>query len=646
MLKDFPNDCFCAIILLHAEKQKYLRPFLEKREVSMKEKKQGRASMLFTLSKGQKWLIAISGITTILAILFNYLMPQVIRFTVDSVLGDVPMKLPPLVLDWVESMGGQGYLRDNLLICAFAAMILSILSGIFNYYSRITMAKASESMITKLRNNLFSHIQRLPYNWHVKTQTGDTIQRCTSDVDVIRGFLSGQLLEMLRIVFLIALSLILMFGMNAKLSFIALCFIPLVSLYSGLFYAKISKRFQAADEAEGALSAMVQENFTGVRVIRAFGRQAHEIERFDKKNNFFSSLWIKLGYVMGTYWGVGDFASSLQVMAIIVFGIFETVNGNITVGEYMLFIVYNSMLVWPVRSLGRILSEMSKTGVSLTRVNEILNEEEEQDTLGAVEPDMSGDIAFEHVSFDYEGVNPVLKDISFTIKAGTTFGILGGTGSGKSTLMYLIDRLYDLGEGEGAITINGVDIKDIKLDHLRKNVGFVLQEPFLFSKTIKENIGIATEHHDMHQIRYSAAVAAVDDAIIEFTQGYDTIVGERGVTLSGGQKQRVSIARMLMQKAPIMIFDDSLSAVDSETDAKIRSSLKANTGSSTVILISHRITTLMHADQIIVLDDGQVVQSGTHSALSSQEGIYKQIYEIQGTIESELQEINHAGGDC
>ncbi|MFZ2537466.1 MAG: ABC transporter transmembrane domain-containing protein, partial [Oscillospiraceae bacterium] len=510
----------------------------------MHTKKQGRAKMLISLSKGYRWLIFISAITTILAILFNYLMPQVIRFTIDSVLGDVPFNLPPIMMNWIELTGGREYLRSNLLICALGGMIFAILSGIFSYFSRMAMAKSSEGMITKLRNNLYSHTQHLPYSWHVKNQTGDTIQRCTSDVDVIKGFLSGQLLEMVRIVLLIAISLILMFAMNVKLSLIALGFIPIVLGYSGIFYAKISKRFQAADEAEGDLSSMVQENFTGVRVVRAFGRQAYEIERFDKKNNFFSSLWIKLSYLLSLYWGIGDLVSSLQVMVIIVFGIVEAVGGAITVGEFMLFIVYNSMLVWPVRSLGRILSEMSKTGVSLTRVSEILNEEEEHDNHDAIEPAMDGDIVFDNVSFDYSGLKPVLKDIDFTVKAGSTFGILGGTGSGKSTLMYLIDRLYDLPENSGKITINGVDIKNIKLDHLRKNVGFVLQEPFLFSKTIKENIGIAGESEDIHQIRYSASVAAVDKSITEFSQGYDTIVGERGVTLSGGQKQRVAIARM------------------------------------------------------------------------------------------------------
>ena len=446
--------------------------------------------------------------------------------------------------------------------------------------------------------------------------------------------------------FLIVLSLALMFGMNAKLSWIALCFIPVVMLYSGVFYAKISKRFQTADEAEGDLSAAAQENFTGVRVVRAFGRESYEIDRFQKKNEKFANLWIRLGHLLSAYWGIGDLVSNIQVMTIIVVGSLEAVAGNITLGEFIVFVSYNSMLVWPVRSLGRILSEMSKTGVSIGRIKEILDAKEEADPEDAVCPPMNGDVVFENVSFDYYGVNPVLKNVSFTVKAGTTVGILGSTGSGKSTMMYLLDRLYDLPEGHGRITISGVDIRRIPRGYLRKNIGFVLQEPFLFSKTIRENIGITHPAADLSAVRHSASIAAVDEAITEFSAGYDTVVGERGVTLSGGQKQRVAIARMLMQHAPIMVFDDSLSAVDAETDAKIRAALKENTGDSTVVLISHRITTLMHADRIFVIENGNIVQSGTHEELCRQDGLYKQIYDIQGTLESELSGLGEEGADA
>lgn len=600
----------------------------------MKKKNPGRIGLLVSLTKGYRLLLLVSLIAMSLAILFNYLTPQIFRFTVDSVLGDEAPGIPQFLANWLSPEGSD--ITTSLICCAIAALVCSVLNGATNYVFRYTAAVSSESMIKKLRDNLFAHIQKLPYYWHVTHQTGDIIQRCTSDVEVVRGFVAGQIFEMLRTIVLAVLSLTLMFMMNVKLSLIAMAFIPIVTAYSGIFYSKISKRFQEADEAEGDLSATAQENFTGVRVVRAFGRESYEIDRFQKKNEHFADLWIKLGHVLSAYWGIGDLFSNLQVVTIIVVGALEAVAGNITLGEFMVFVSYNSMLVWPIRGLGRILSELSKTGVSIGRIKEILDAEEEDDSASNEKPDMTGDIVFENVSFDYYGVNEVLKGINMTIKAGSTVGILGATGSGKSTLMYLLERLYDLPDTCGRITIGGVDIRDIPRDHLRKNVGFVLQEPFLFSKTIQENIGIAHPGADLAEIRHSASIAAVDEAITDFSAGYDTIVGERGVTLSGGQKQRVAIARMLMQKAPVMIFDDSLSAVDAETDAKIRGALRENTGESTVILISHRITTLMHADCIFVIEDGRIVQQGTHDELCVQEGLYKQIYDIQGTLESEL----------
>lgn len=615
----------------------------------MQPSNKGRFKMIYSFIKGFRWLFLLAILFTMFAIIFSYLMPQIIKVLVDSVIGTEELDLPKFILNYINTHGGREMLRSNLLLCSLLALVFSILSGVFTYFYRVCIAKASEGTIRKLRNHLFDHIQKLPYSWHVKNQTGDIIQRCTSDVEVIRNFLLLQFIEMVRTVLLVTVSLLLMFMMNVKLSLIALAFIPIVIAYSAIFYQKIAAKFKYADEAEGALSAMVQENFTGVRVVRAFGRQAQEIENFDVKNNFFANYWIKLGHLLSLYWGIGDFASGLQVMLIIVFGSIEAAHGVITLGEFLVFIMYNSMLVFPVRNFGRILSEMSKTSVSLSRIKEIISEEEEHDSEGAVTPDMTGDIEFKNITFDYEGLKPVLKDISFKIKAGTTFGILGGTGSGKSTIMYLLDRLYELPEGNGTIEIGGVDIRNIKLDHLRSNIGFVLQEPFLFSKTIQENIDAFNHTGDIELIRHNAGVAAVDDAIMGFSKGYDTIVGERGVTLSGGQKQRVAIARMLMQKSPIMIFDDSLSAVDSETDAKIRSSLKENTAQSTVILVSHRITTLMHADMIMVLNDGQVSEMGTHSELLTNEnGIYKRIYDIQSSLETELFDNDQAatiGGD-
>ena len=607
--------------------------------MTMKPTTNSRAAMLWELSQGYRLLFTVAAVTSILSITANYLMPQVIRFIVDVVLGQQPF--PAFLAGWLTALGGREFLRRNLLLCAVAAMSFSVLSGLFSYACRVSAAKASEGMMRTLRDKLYAHIQQLPYHWQVETPTGDTIQRCTADVEVVRNFVSNQLLEVLRTVFLVALSLGLMFSMNVKLSLIACVFIVVVMAYSGYFYAKIATRFLAADEAEGALSAGVQENLTGVRVVRAFGRQAHEIQRFDQKNNRFAQLWIKLGYLMSYYWGIGDLFSGLQVLCMVCLGVAETINGNITLGEYILFIVYNSMLVWPVRALGRILSEMSKTGVSLTRIQEILNAQEETDGPEATDCDLTGDIVFENVTFGYGAGQPVLHGVSFTLPAGGTLGILGGTGSGKSTLMYLLDRLYDLpADGsQGRITIGGVELRNIRRECLRRQIGFVLQEPFLFSKTVGENIGISQSRPALANIRHAAEIAAVDEAITQFEKGYDTVVGERGVTLSGGQKQRVAIARMLLAQPPIMAFDDSLSAVDAETDQKIRAALGQSTGKSTVILISHRITTLMQADQILVLEKGRVVQQGSHRQLVEQEGVYRRIYQMQGALENELEEV-------
>lgn len=569
--------------------------------------------------------IAASFATTVL----NSLTPQIFRFTIDSVLGD----------------GRYPYLSEHLWIMALVLIGTAILSGISMYMSRANTAMAGENFAKNLRDALFIHVQKLPMNWHDKNQTGDIIQRCTSDVEVIRNFVVTQLLEVFRTVFLVTVSFGMMLSMNKKLSFIVLAFIPVVVIYSAVFYRLIARRFTDADEAEGELSTVVQENATGVRVVRAFGREKFEMDRFREKNDAFAKLWIKLGTLSGLYWGVGDLITGLQVVTVIIVGAMEAVQGQITVGEFVAFASYNTTLVWPIRGLGRILSDMSKAGVSFERVDYIIRAEEED--YEAEEPEMKSSdkrvifesqssrrenmegIEFSHVNFNYEGGQEVLSDVSFEIPQGDTFGILGGTGSGKSTIVQLLTRFYELDDGQGSICIGGTDIREIPLEILRKNVGMVLQEPFLYSRTIRENIAASRPEATMEEVREAAKIACIDEAIMSFPDGYDTLVGERGVTLSGGQRQRVAIARMLLQKAPIMVFDDSLSAVDSETDSLIRKALKEHMKQSTVILISHRITTLMGASKIMVLNKGRIEEMGSHQELIEKDGIYRQIYEIQ-----------------
>ena len=594
-----------------------------------------KVSLILAFLRGSIRYFAISIVAALCLTGLDMLSPQLIRTTVDSILGDNELKLPGFLMELINRIGGAPYLRGHLWLIGGVILLLALLSVVLRYLNMLYNTKGAESLVETMRNDLFAHIQRLPFAWHMQNQTGDIIQRCTSDVDMVKNFVSEQLTSVFRIIILITLSLTFMFSMNARLALVALCSIPIVIAYSTYFHAKIGRGFMECDENEGILSTIAQENLTGVRVVRAFGREKYEKDRFEKQNQLYTNLWLRLSRFLALFWGAGDLISGLQVMLIVILGSVFCVRGSMTAGEFIAFISYNAMLTWPVRSLGRMISEMSKAGVSIERIRYIMNSAAEQDKPGALTPDMRGDIVFDNVSFAY-GDTPVLSDISFTIPQGTTFGILGGTGSGKSTLMHVMNRLYDLPPEHGRITIGGVDIADMKGSWVRSHIGMVLQESFLFSRTIAENIGITRRDMSMEDIRWAASIACVDDAISEFTNGYDTIVGERGVTLSGGQKQRTAMARMLTQKTPIMVFDDSLSAVDSETDAKIRQALKKNLGGSTVILISHRVTTLMQAENILVLDKGRIAEIGSHDELMQRNGIYRRIYDMQMTLPEEV----------
>ena len=589
------------------------------------KRKTDKFRIIFRFLKGNIRFLVGTLVFSVLFTACNALIPQIVKYTADHI----------LVLDGIPD--GLN-VRQALLLAAILVVAAAVLSGIFNYLSKMCLAKGSENFLKSIRDTLYHHTQYLPFSWHVQHQTGEIIQRCTSDVEVIRNFVCRQLPEVFRICFLIILYLGIMFSMNVPITLAAAAFFPVIIGYSAFFHSRIGKRFQDADEAEGALSSTVQENLTGVRVVRAFGREKYEIDRFDQKNNAYSDLWVYLGKLMSVFWASGDLITNLQVLTVMVLGVVFAVEGRITLGEFIAFLSYNASLTWPVRSLGRIISDMSKAGVSMERVAYILEAEEEDATDANNKPALTGDICFRNVSFAYSLDHPILKNINFTIPAGSTFAILGTTGSGKSTLVHLLNRLYDLPEGCGSITIGGTDIRDIDRQYLRQNIGMVLQEPFLFSRTIRENIGITKEQLLDEEIRHAAEIACVDESILHFTDGYDTIVGERGVTLSGGQKQRVAIARMLMKQALVLVFDDSLSAVDTETDNKIRKELKKEMEKATVIMISHRITSLMQADCIIVMDKGEIQQMGTHDQLIQQDGPYKDIYEIQMNSDIRLME--------
>ena len=606
-----------------------------------KTKNKGNWKLLWRFMKGSKRLFFAGIVCSAVVSLADMINPQIIKAGIDNAICGMEPDQPAWVMKIVNNAGGFAYLGKHLWIMAAAMMGIALIRAVAQYGVSVFNNKGSETLVKTIRDSLFSHIERLPFSWHMKNHTGDIIQRCTSDVDKVRNFVSEQLANIIRIVILILFSIFFMLRMNPLLTLIAVINMPLILAYALTFGKKMHEGFEKCDEMEGKVSAMVQENLTGVRVVRAFAKENYEKERFRKKNNEYCQMWVDLGKVMATFFSTQDILTMLQLLMVIIAGSVFCVNGKLTAGELVAFLSYNTTLSWPIRRLGRMLIEMSKADVSIDRIAYIMNSGIETEAPDAIEPPMDRTIEFKNVNFAYENCPEVLHDINFRIEPGTTLGILGSTGSGKSTLMLLLDKMYDLPEGCGSITIGGTDIRRIRTEYLRSNVSIVLQEPFLFSRSISENIGITQEGITLESIREAAKAACLDDSVQGFSKGYDTFVGERGVTLSGGQKQRAAIARALTKDAPIMIFDDSLSAVDTETDAKIRDALTRRFGKATTILISHRLTTLSKADTVIVLNNGRIEEIGSPEELRTAGGIYQQIYEIQsGTAPAEKEAGN------
>ena len=593
---------------------------------------------------GQNWTHFLWAlIATIMMVIIGFLTPLLLSEIVDSILGSEPFTMPDFLMNPINALGGRDFLRQNLWIPALALILMNIVNGVFTFIKGRSSAIASENIARKLRNDLYRHLQHLPFAYHVKAQAGELIQRCTSDVDTIRRFLAVQVMEVVNTVLMVVIAMSILLPRSVPITLYSLILVPPLFCFATWFFKMVHKSFEVADEADGVLNAVLQENLSGVRVVRAFGQQEREVEKFDRVHNDLRKKNLRLNELLAIYWGGGDAISMTQTLLTLVVCIIYACNGWITVGTLIVFTSTLGMLLFPIRQLGRTLSDAGKAMVSMKRVQAILHEEAEPDEPNALKPDLHGDIVFDHVSFAYPDDNvPVLRDVSFTIPAGKTAAVLGGTGSGKSTMMYLLQRLYT--PTSGKITIGGVDIQQIDRKYLRAHVGLILQEPFLYSKSIRENVGITAPEQEAERIEHAADIASASGFIAKADKGWETVVGERGVTLSGGQKQRIAIARTLLKDNNILIFDDSLSAVDTETDAQIRAALRHEQKDVTTLIISHRVTTLSQADLILVLENGQITQQGTHAELCSQPGLYQRINSIQNALEEELTQAKAAEG--
>jgi ATP-binding cassette subfamily B multidrug efflux pump len=547
---------------------------------------------------------------------------------------------PPIVGRAIDGMRQTGVSLHTIGVLALMLLAVSVVKAIFQFLIRWILIGASREIEFDLRNDLFRHLEGLSYSFYQRTRTGDIMAKATNDLNAVRMLLGPGFMYTANTVVFTALALGFMLHISHRLTFYAFLPLPVVSIVIQYFGRKIHDRFERIQAMFSDISARAQENFSGVRVIRAYAQEQAEIAGFETANREYIARSLKLVRLMGMLWPTLETMLGLAIVLVLWLGGREVLLGRITVGQFTAFNTYMVQLTWPVIALGWVINIFQRGTASLGRIHELMQEKPEITDAPSVKAlaageELQGHIEFRNLTFSYNGV-PVLHDIDLRIPAGTSMAIVGPTGSGKTTLVSLIPRIYDA--EPGSILVDGRPVRDYALADLRRNIGFVPQETFLFSETVRENIAFGVQSASDEQVRWAAEAANIATEIEDFPDKYKTLVGERGITLSGGQKQRTAIARALIRNPRILVLDDALSSVDTQTEDKILNHLRDVMQGRTTIFISHRVSTIRNADRIAVLHGGRIVELGTHDELLAMDGYYTDLYNKQ-LLEEELAEV-------
>jgi ATP-binding cassette subfamily B protein len=563
--------------------------------------------------------------------LLRYILRHRRAYVVGFVLGVLGTGLS-LVNPWIlrKAVDGirAGVPSRTLLALAAAYVGLAIGGGFIRFFWRMSMLGAGRRIEYEIRNDYFAHLQRLHQAFFQHTRTGDLMARAINDLNAVTRLATAGLMHSSNTVVMFAAASVLMVTIDPPLALVVLIILPMVSLVFLVLGRRIHRQFEAVQEQFSTLSARAQENFSGIRVVKAFAQETAEIHAFSKINREYVMRSLRLARTSGALWPAMTFILGIASAAVLWQGGLAVVAGRITLGQLVQFFGYLLMLSWPMIALGWTANLIQQGLASMRRLNDIFNTHPAiADPPSAVPVErVHGEIEFRNVSFAYDGIS-VLYDVDLKIPAGSTVAVVGPTGAGKTTLVSLIPRLFDV--TGGAVLIDGIDIRFLPLATLRGSIGLVPQEPFLFSDTLEENLALGVEAGDGHRVRDAAEIAKLARDVNDFSLGYQTIVGERGVTLSGGQKQRATIARALAREPAILILDDALSSVDTRTEEEILQGLRQFMARRTSLIISHRISTVRHADFIVVLDDGRIVERGSHEELLAAGGLYADLYQKQ-----------------